>query len=174
MATRRHMPVRAKRPTFWEGTNFNMSITTGASVVSTLITEATLEQSPVPTLVRIRGSCLLNIISSAAVPSSTLVVMGIKLASSAAVAGAAVEVPFTQIGSDWIWWKAIPLVLLTGGSVASPNGDGLNSNTRVEIDSKAMRKVKLNELLVFVVENVVSESTTTVGVDGAVRVLFKR
>jgi hypothetical protein len=101
-------------------------------------------------------------------------VMGIKLASSAAITGTAVEVPFTDVGSDWIWWKAVPLVLLTGGSVASPNGDGLTSNVRIEVDSKAMRKVKLNEALVLVMENLVSESTTTVGVDGAIRILFKR
>ena len=166
--------MRSRRPTFWEGGQVNASVTTGASVVATLVTEANLEQSPNPTLVRIRGNLLVTLISSAAVPSSTHMVMGIKLASSAAITGTAVEVPFTDVGSDWIWWKAVPLVLLTGGSVASPNGDGLTSNVRIEVDSKAMRKVKLNEALVLVMENLVSESTTTVGVDGAIRILFKR
>ncbi len=149
-------------------------MTTGASVVQELVSEAILENVPEPTLVRIRGSILVTLISSAAVPSSTFMVMGIKLASAAAVTGASVEQPLAQIGSDWIWWTVVPLVLLTGGSVASPNGDGLNSNVRVPVDSKAMRKVKNNELLVLVMQNSVSESTTTVGVDGGVRCLFKR
>ncbi len=142
--------------------------------MSTLVTEAILESSPNPTLVRLRGSLLVTLISSAAVPSSTFVALGVKPTSGAAISGSAVEVPFTDIGSDWIWWKIVPLVLLTGGSVASPNGDGLTSNVRIDVDSKAMRKVKLNEALVLVMQNVVSESTTTVGVDGGIRVLLKR
>ena len=174
MANRRFAPVRRKRPTFWQAAAFNMSATTGASVVSTIVTEAALENTPSSTLIRIRGQLLCTVISSAAVPSSTHVAIGIKLVSAAALAGVAVPSPFADEGSDWIWWNIVPLVLLTGGSVASPNGDGLNSNARIEIDSKAMRKVTQNEVLVIVAENVVSESTTTVGIDGGVRVLFKR
>ena len=174
MATRRFAPRRVRRPTFWEGGRFNLSIPTASAVGTTLVPESTLENVPEPTLVRIRGSILCTMLSAAAVPNAVFLTLGIKLATATAVAASSFELPGTDIGSDWIWWQKVPLVLITGGSVASPNGDGLTSNVRVDVDSKAMRKVKQNEVLILVAENQVSESTGTVGVDGGVRVLFKR
>ena len=174
MANRRFAPMRQKRSTVWEGGSFNISVVTSGSSFISLVSEAILEQIVNPTIVRIRGEVLVTLLSSAAVPSSTFVFLGIKLASQAAFGASAVEVPGTDIGSDWIWWKTVALVLLTGGTVASPNGDGRNSNVRFEIDSKAMRKVRSNEQLVLVAQNIASESTTTVGIDGGVRVLLKK
>ncbi len=158
---------------FWEGVGINQSVTTGASATSTVITEAQLETVPNATLVRIRGEALVQVSAAAATPSACLAFMGIKLVSVAALAGASVSLPFTDVGSDWVWWYCVPMNLL-GGSVAAPNGDGRVITRRVVIDSKAMRKVKLNEVLVWVSQNVVVTSTQTFEVDAGMRVLFKR
>ncbi len=174
MANRRFAPVRQKRPTFWEGVIINQSVTTGASATSTVVTEALLENVPRSTIVRIRGSVLVMLNSSAASPGASVLVMGIKLVSVAALAGASNPVPFTDVGSDWIWWTAVNINLAAGGSAGSPNVDGSTVTERVIIDSKAMRKVGINEVLVFVSQNVVVTSTQTVDVDANMRVLFKR
>ncbi len=174
MANRRFAPVRQKRPTFWEGVGINQSVTTGASATSTVVSEALLENVPRSTIVRIRGFVLVMLNSSAASSGASILVMGIKLVSGAALAGAANEVPFTDIGSDWIWWSAVNINLAAGGSAGAPNVDGSTVTQRLEIDSKAMRKVPLNAVLVFVSQNVVVTSTQTVDVDAAMRVLFKR
>ncbi len=173
MANRRFVPQRVRRPTFWEGAKIDMTVTTGASISQPVVTEALLETVPNPTLVRIRGSLLIIMTASAATPGACLAVIGIKVVSGAALAGASISLPFTDIGSDWVWWQAIPMNL-TGGSVAAPNSDGRSIVHRVDIDSKAMRKIKGNEVLVLVSQNVVGVSTQTFDVDGSMRVLFKR
>ena len=99
--------------------------------------------------------------------------MGIKLTTGAALAGAAVEQPLLDIGSEWIWWTAVPL-FLAGGSVAAPNSDGRSIVHRVEVDSKAMRKTGINSVLVLVAQNEVITSTQTFDVQAVLRVLLKR
>ena len=173
MANRRFVPQRVRRPTFWEGAGLNLTVTTGASVSATVVSEAQLEQVPNPTLVRIRGSLLVLVTAAAATPSSCVAFLGIKVVQAAALAAGAPAVPFTDIGSDWVWWQAVGMNL-AGGTVAAPNSDGSTIVHRVEIDSKAMRKIKGNEVLVFVAQNVVATSTQTFDVDGGMRVLLKR
>ncbi len=141
--------------------------------MSTVVSEAQLENAPNPTLVRIRGSILVSLTASAASPGRVLAVLGIKVIQAAAAAAAAPALPFTDIGSDWIWWTTVPL-FLASGTVGSPGGDGLTTNHRVEVDSKAMRKIKGNEVIAFVSQNVVLTSTQTFDVQGALRVLLKR
>jgi len=172
MANRRFAPRAARRSTFWEGGNVSQSVVaTGTNVVSTLIPEANLENVPNSTLIRIRGSVLV-----AATTGSTgalaLATLGIKLSTAAAVAGATVEGPNAEIGSDWIWWTTVGLS--QQNTVSAPIPDGGLLYQRVDIDSKAMRKVGLNQVLVFASQNVVLSGTMTFEVIGGVRVLFKR
>ena len=173
MARRRFVPQKVRRPTFWEGTDFNQNVTTGAAIIQSLVSEAVLENSPNPTLIRMRGEGLVTLTASAATPGRCVAFLGIKLTTAAALAGAAVELPSTDIGSEWIWWTAIPL-FLSGGSVAAPNSDGRTIVRRFMIDSKAMRKVTQNQVLVMVAQNVVVTSTQTFDVLGGLRILFKR
>jgi len=173
VANRRFVPQRSRRPTFWEGASVNSTVTTGASVINTVLSEAQLENVPAPTIVRIRGSILVQVTASAATPGRSSCVLGIKLTTGAALAGAAVEQPLLDIGSDWIWWTAVPL-FLAGGSVAAPNSDGRSIVHRVEVDSKAMRKTGINSVLVLVAQNEVITSTQTFDVQAVLRVLLKR
>ncbi len=173
MARRRFIPQRVRRPTFWAGVAVNQTITTGASVVTTVVSEADLENVPDPTLVRCRGDVLVQMTASAATPGRVVITMGIIVVRATALAVPAVPSPLTRGDSDWIWWTAVGLNI-SGGSVAAPNSDGRSIVKRVMIDSKAMRKIKPNEAIVFVMENIVLTSTQTVDVLGGLRLLLKR
>ncbi len=159
---------------FWEAGTVNQTITTGAAQSTSIVSEALLEAVPNATLVRVRGEVLCQVSAIGATPSASLCFMGLKLVTASAFAAGGVAQPGTDQGSDWLWWYVVPFNLTAGTANApDPEGDGITVR-RVVVDSKAMRKTKLNELLVFVSENVVVTSTQTHEVDGAVRVLFKR
>jgi len=174
MANRRFVQRAARRSTFWEGGNiFFTGVATGSNVSQTLIPESSLENVPNSTLVRIRGSILV-----AATTGSTgalcIATLGIKLSTAAAVAGATVENPNADIGSDWIWWTTVGLSQQNTIATATPGPGPDTLVHRIDIDSKAMRKVPLNKVLVFVGSNVAVAGTMTYEVVGAARVLFKR
>ena len=175
MARRRFSPQRVRRPMFWEG-NFvqHLAQATGTSVFTTLVGEANLENSPNATLVRMRGVIIVGLVTTAAVPARLHITCGIKLATTTAAAAGTLESPLTNIGSDWIWWKTIPLSIGAGTLAVPVPAEGQMLSARVEIDSKAMRKTDLNQDLVFVSQSSVITSTATTDIIGVVRCLFKR
>ena len=173
MARRRFVPTRMRCPTFWAGIALNQTVTTGASVVTTVVSEADLENVPDPTLVRIRGDLIVQMTVSSGTPGRCVAGLGIIVVRASALAVPAVPSPLAQGDSDWVWWTSVGLNL-QGGSVGSPNIDGNTISHRVIVDSKAMRKIKPNEAIVFVTENVVVSSTQTVDVLGGLRLLLKR
>ena len=81
------------------------------------------------------------------------------------------ESPSTEIGGDWLWWNTVTLGSPDGSAAA--NDDGGQLWARVPLESKAMRKVNANQVLIFVMHNVVSASTLSISVAGIVRVLMK-
>ena len=173
MANRRFAPRAARRSTFWEGGNIGLNVVgTGTNVVSTVIPESSLENVPNSTLVRIRGSVMVAV-TVGTVGAAFTATLGIKLATAAAVAGATVEGPNTEIGSDWIWWSTVGLSVQNTIGLEQPHGSVIMSRY-IDIDSKAMRKVGLNQVLVFAAQNTVIAGTGTFEVFGGVRVLFKR
>ena len=174
MANRKFVRSAPRRNLSWQGGSFNVNVGTGAAAVSTLVTEVILEGFPNPTIVRMRGSVLLRVSAVGAAPAVSFLTMGIKLvtASALAIGLTAIELPSDEIGSDWIWWSSRPFHNTTAlAAVAGDDGEGLV--TRVEIDSKAMRKVTPNKVLVFVAQNNASTSTHTIGMQGIVRILLK-
>ena len=173
MARRRFVPQRVRRPTFWVGGFINQTITTGVVGTTPVVTEAALENVPDPTLVRCRGDLLVQMVSSVATPGRVHVAMGLIVVRATALAVPAVPGPVSRVDSDWLWWTLVSLNV-SGGSVAAPNSDGSTVVHRVTIDSKAMRKIKPNEAVVFVTENFAVTSTQTVDVLGGVRILLKR
>ena len=176
MATRRsaRTMVRApKRSMFWEGAHIDFTLATGLMSMTTVVAEATLENVPQPTLIRVRGQFQIERTAQGATPASCNIAMGLlKVTAKAFAAGAAsVSAAGTDIGSDWLWHKIVPF--FGRASVGAESGEGATEH-RLEIDNKAMRKFDNNELLVLVVENVALTSTMTVGVTGGFRVLFKK
>ena len=167
--------VRApRRGMFWEGSASVGTPTTGTSLVSTVVTEATLENVPNPTLIRIRGSALMYLTAVGASGAQTIVSMGIIIQSAAAVAAGvgSMPSPFTDIGSDWVWHQQVPLALR--GTLGSDNEALGGHVARIEVDNKAMRKIEPNQALVLIVENVALTSTATFQLTTAFRFLFKK
>jgi len=163
-----------KRATFWEGFAVKFStVTVGAPAFAVITTEAILENSPNPTLIRQRGSALVYANAGGATLDSTLF-MGIMVADSRAIAVGitGLQLPFTNIGSDWLWWKAVHI------SDNSGSIDQIRPTTaaaRFEIDGKAMRKIGLNEAVVLVLE-VSDGGATALSATAAIsaRMLYKR
>ena len=174
MANKRFIRAAPKRNLSWQGGNFNVNAGSGAAFVQTLVSEAIFEGFPNPTVVRIRGSLLLRVSAVGATVAVSHLTMGIKLvtASAFAIGLTALEQPFDEVGSDWIWWSGRSFHNTTAlSAVAGDDGEALV--TRVEVDSKAMRKVTPNKLLVFVAQNSAITSTQTIGVQGIIRILLK-
>ncbi len=162
-----------KRSMFWEGALVDLSNATGVNTVATVIAEANFEEVPNPTIVRIRGYVNLRATVVGAGDARTQIRMGIIVVTAKAFAAgvASIPVPGTDIGSDWMWWDTRTLVTES----ATPSEDtGIGLNRSVEVDNKAMRKVGLNQLLVFVVENTGLNSSITVQTTASLRVLIKR
>ena len=166
--------VAPKRRTSWQGSNITLAATTGASTASAIVFEAILETFPNPTIVRVRGEVLVVLTARGANVSDTILTCGIKLVTATAFAAgvASMETPNTDVGRDWLWWGTKAVSMLTAQPVAT-DSDGEMITTRLAIDSKAMRKVESNKVLVFVAENTVITSTATLVITGGVRVLLK-
>jgi len=106
----------------------------------------------------------------------SMLAMGIYVADSRAVAVGitALELPLTNISSDWLWWTCVPIAVNTVGvSQDSPISEIIRAH-RGEIDGKAMRKIEPNQILVFVTEMVEFGTPSNVRVLMSVRLLFKK
>jgi len=170
MATRR-FTARSKRRVSWNGNQVDMAdLVTATPQFAVIVNEATLEAFPTPTVIRIRGSLGLKAQPGGGAPAESSVGLGIYLADSVALAAGSLQVPITDIGSDWIWWF--------NGLVGEPSAGQtelgrFETFQRIDVDSKAMRKVKVNQALVLVAQSINARGTGQIDVFGTVRVLLK-
>ena len=121
------------------------------------------------TLMRMRGqvTALLDQ-TGAAAADAAIVGFGLIVAPT----GATVAVsPVTEPGANWLWHTFI--VLAAEFAVASGNNE-LVSQARVDIDNKAMRKLREDETVFLVVENSNINGSPVVSVNGAFRGLTGR
>jgi len=163
-----------KRPMFWEGSNVNFSLATNTVSSSVIVSEALLENIPKPTVIRLRGRIAIFLTAVGAADTIVQMTFGIKVVNQAALAigVTALEVPGTDVGSDWMWWDTITMHKALNTGVEDLQ---LGANKELSIDNKAMRKIDMNQALVMVVQNVqISGGAGTVAVVGSVRCLFKR
>jgi len=172
MANARARITRQRRPTFWIAAVESAFVTQAAGVlrVTTLVSEATLEETPNPTLVRMRGRFIAHVGGAAGVGAELRWGAGIYLATTRALAAGVTAIlrPISDGNSDeWIWWNTGLVDLETAA-----DSTGL-ATQRVEIDSKAMRKVGQNKVLVGVVENI-SAGGQSLDSSMGIRCLFKR
>jgi len=171
MANRRGFQRAAqRRPTFWEGAVIQAlpSVAGVASTVSAVVTEANLENTPNATVVRVRGNYGWSV---AGANGSGVCALGIMLVNSPAFAVGigSLPTPITDIGSDWLWWDSF------GWDNVGTVGDGPVLAGQRTIDSKAMRKTKLNQDLVLIVEIAgLGASAGIATIAAALRVLLKR
>jgi len=169
VANRRFAQRSRKRVTSWHGGGVDIAnIVTGTIQFQTIVSEATMETFPTPTIVRIRGSLSLLTDDSSTPGAFGFVNVGLIVVTAAALAASGVPAPLTDIGNDWIWWECFTF----GASAADVIGEEITIDRKI-VDSKAMRKVGLNEVLVLVAELNNSESVMVANLQGALRVLLK-
>ena len=171
MANRRFVTRSRKRVMSWQGQNIDtVNLTSGNPQFTTVISEAVLEQFPTPTLVRVRGRLLVLIDASSTSTNFGIVTMGMIVVTAAALAGSAVPSPLMDVGSDWLWWD----VGTIGEGAPSTETGRIFGVDRIAVDSKAMRKIGLNQVVIFVAELTPCDSGTIVAnICGNLRFLLK-
>jgi len=121
------------------------------------------------TILRMRGNILLNF-DAAADNSRQNIGIGIGIISSDAFAAGVASVPDPLAESDypWLWWTVMPLV-----NDLQIAGESLQVcvAARVEIDSKAMRKVKPGQSLAVIYQTSAAVTATNIQ-QGNIRVLI--
>jgi len=169
-----------RRTTFWEST-FTTAMQSFTNVASTIanvqavVLETELDNVPNPTLVRVRGQIFTRLGAVAAAQGDAMLIGHALLvvdAKQLAVGTTAVPLPLTGNSEDFLWY---------GTQYISQNDSGtiLNTNSnfdRLEVDSKAMRKITVNQVLVLATECQVLSGTGDEDFDLAFnfRFLFKR
>ncbi len=149
----------------WSGGNFSAAEASGGSSVGTLVT------INVPgTLMRIRGNVLVSI-DGPTDGDKVIAAMGIILVTEEALAAGASAIAnpgdINDLDAPWIWHQFLPLQ-----SQAIVSTSAGQQFMRVEMDSKAMRKVKPTQSLVFRTANVALSGTPAVDYTAAARILF--
>jgi len=167
MARRQFQQRARRRVPSWQGTDIDVvNLVTATPISLTVITEAVLEEFPTPTLIRTRGRLAVHYDALTAAPAKATVTMGIMVLPTPSLA--AFPTPQTDIGSDWLWWDTAPINL-----IGVDSGDFAN-NMRMTVDSKAMRKIGVNQTVIFVAELRNFEgASNTVNINGALRFLLK-
>ncbi len=140
------------------------SITTGTAI------QGIISFDLAGTLRRIRGEVQAMFTTAAAANSMKVLAVGLIMASSdAVVAGAtAIPSPATDLKAPWVWHG----FLLLARTATTEGQDSFMTSARLSIDSKAMRRVKPNEDLVFVMDPVDLVGTEGAQLQLAVRALI--
>ena len=136
--------ARTRRSYDWAGATFGATI---ASVTQAIVLSF-LDVEPV-TLMRTRGNILIKGTPDA-VGDDAVVGLGVIVVSdnAAAVGGTSVPGPINDPDAPWVWHQYVPLDAGSAGLL----GDDIGSIARVEVDSKAQRKIGINETAVMVIE----------------------
>ena len=155
----------AKRRVAWEGFTGSSLAQGAGSFVTTAVSEAVLEARPSPTIVRTRGEFWCKSQTSAV---NSRVTAGLIVVTAKALAAgvASLPTPSTDVGSDWFWWDEYVVAWQTGEPISS-------GYARRVIDSRAMRKVGLNQVVVMVVEVASISGTPSVDIAFGARILLK-
>ncbi len=74
--------------------------------------------------------------------------------------------PLSDIEQSWVWHH---IFTLGPAVVATDDGADMSRNVRIEIDSKAQRKMQVGDTLAFVWEGVVLTGTPTIDGFAAIR-----
>ena len=144
-----------RRPDYdWQGGVSGFSLAANASTIVALVTN-----NITATIMRSRGRVLASI-DGAVDNDAAAVHVGLIVADDDAVAAGvtAIPSPATDFDADWLWHGFL-LLKAQGTSTDAP---GLTD--RLELDSKAMRRVKPNTQCVFAVTNVALVGTPAVDV----------
>ncbi len=123
---------------------------------------------------RTRGSALVTVTAVSQAHGGAQGAFGLGIVSLQAFNAGQVSIPSPITNDDWDGWLVHQMFNVA--SITATIGDGVNSEgvtQRFNIDSKAMRKTGLNEVLVGVFEFKTEFGTATVKFDALTRLLLK-
>ncbi len=155
-----------RRATAWSGP-FTMNLDDTGTGLHTLVTLVPTEAET--TIVRVRGSMIFQFLPDTVndVYLGAIGLITVQAAASAA-GSASMPGPVTDASNDgWFWHSFVDF--MASGVGAEVPGYGY----RVDIDSKAMRKVNDNERVVMRLESTTHSAGVSVKVAGDFRVLSK-
>ncbi len=150
----------------WLSNTFSGSFASGGAAIGGVIGVATQL-----TLMRMRGAYVVSI-DGPADGDKCNVGLGIIVASDEAVAAgvASIPSPVSDAADSWIWHQFVPLQAQAGTGV----GASLNAMSVVScgvIDSKAMRRLRIGDNLVLVMETISLAGAPAVDITGGYRAL---
>ena len=167
MAPRTGFRRATNRPNYdWEGVTTLASGLAAASVTEAqLFTADTAE-----TLVRVRGWANVALTSAASAANDrAIVAAGLIVAPT----GVTVAVdPINEPGANWLWHQFFPVE--TQGVIGAVSDQGAQGWISIEIDNKAMRKLREDESVFIVVANQNISGSPTVNFMAGIRILTRR
>jgi len=178
---RRGVRRGARRATFWETASSTafVTLTNGGTVaaVNAVVSEAELDNVPNPTLVRVRGQFFGRLGSNSEQQSDCILIAHAIMvvdAKQLAVGITAMPLPLTDNSEDFLWYGSQFMSNTASGAPATEAS--AYTMDRLDVDSKSMRKVTLNQSLVLVSEMVQLSGTAGADVGFAfdLRFLFKK
>ena len=160
-----------RRQTGWdEGPQGNTTI---SSITSTIFTTGAQANIAGLTIVRLHGELLLtlNFVASA-LDGFFRCAFGICIVTENAFNAGAGSVPAPVADVDWEGWMVHQFFSIRAISATLGNTEG-PANFRMKIDSKSMRKVRISDVVVGVVECTNETGTTVMGASLTSRMLSK-
>jgi len=142
--------------------------------VSLSTTQAILATFPLSTdfpetVLRARGSFLFSGTANGAGDAGVAAIGLIVVQEAAAtVGGVSVPGPANDINANWLWHQFVPMI---SNEVTAASDTALGLFARVEMDSKAMRIVKPDQVVVLVIETVTGSGLAQQSVAGGLRIL---
>jgi len=172
--TRSFSGTSRKRRTTWEGSTVIMpDIVVGTQQVNTIVSEANMENFPNPTIIRVRGRLAVTQDTAMLPGGIAIATMGLIVVTNVALAAGVAAIPNAtlDIGADWLWTDTA----VVGEETSSTVIGRTISVDRILVDSKSMRKVQPNQVLVLAIDvvNGSPSATAAVNVNGRLRVLLK-
>jgi len=167
MARRGRFPVSNRRRTGWENgpSISNLTVTASGQIIGTGLTAL----ADGFTLVRLRGLITLRLSVVGAALDGFSGAFGIAIVSSDAFDASAVMDPLTEAEWDgWIWHEFFFLK----GTIAGVGNNTSILERHIVIDSKAMRKMPADNVLMIASEHTLV-GTSTMQVEANSRALFK-
>ena len=164
---------RSNRRTMWElgpgsaaGAPHAVSAT-GKTIIGEGVTPTV---SPL-TIVRTHGQMSLALFTAAAAGDGFLVAVGQGIVSEDAFAVGTTALPGPLTDPEWPGWYYHRIVYMISMD-ATPAGSDVLTQVSLNLETKGMRKLGLNEITMLIIE-VIEIGTATMEVFGLTRVLFK-
>jgi len=146
----------------------------GSSVVA-IVLESETDSVPNPTVVRVRGQIFAQLGALASAQGDVILMAHAIMvvdAKQLAIGPTALPLPLTSNSEDFLWYGTQFLAQNDSGTILN----NTSNNDRLNVDSKAMRKMTLNQVLVMVTEIDVLQGTGDEDVNFGLnlRILFKK